>query len=328
MTAADAGFCLVDFPAKGARLWPDRVALAWDGGLYEQTFTGLEDRVARLVTVLRAAGVGPSTRVGMLSPNSPEQFEIFFACAHVGAVLVPLNVRLSPREIAYQVGDAGMSHAIVHPDLDELASVSGLSVMPGWRLGPGYDAAIRDAERATSSPRRDATAALMQMYTSGTTGDAKGCVQSAGAWLHSALNFSHGLRLPRHASLLSGAPYFHAFGFGLALAHLVVGGTVAVLKTFQDDEFWSVFDQYDPYTIVPARSVPPDQQPRPCVHVVIGQAGHYRPLFGQFISDFFPNGKYAGVYGLTEATNIMMLSTEQEEIDHPGTLGQDRKSVV
>ena len=322
MSNYQTGFALVDLPAKGARVWPERAALAWGGDSNTLTFAELEDRVARLVTVLAAAGVRTGTRIGLLAPNCPQQFELFFACAHLGAVLVPLNVRLAPREIAYQIGDAEMTHAVIHPDLDVLASASGLAALEGWRLGDAYDAAIFSAARSDDHPQRNDSAALMQMYTSGTTGQAKGCVQSAGAWLQSALNFGFGLRLPRHASLLSGAPYFHAFGFGIALAHLVVGGTVPVLRTFQGNEFWSEFDRYQPHSIVPTRSLPADGLPRPCVQVVIGQAGQYRPSSGQFIHEFFPNGEYFGVYGLTEATNIVMLSTEQEEIDHPGTLGQ------
>ena len=316
---APASFHLAHFPSKGSRLWPERVAVIWDAGCSSRTFRELDLRVGRLVTVMREAAVVPGSRVGILAPNCPEFFEVFFACAQLGAAMVPLNVRLSAREVAYQVGDSGMTHAFVHPELEDLARAGGVAELRRWRIGSEYDEAVLGAKVSRVEPRSDSADVVCQMYTSGTTGDAKGCMQSAGAWLASALNFGQGLRLPRHASVASWAPYFHAFGFGIALSHLLVGGTVGV--TSGEVDYWPTFDACEPYTMVPMRSLPPDGEPRHSVRVVIGQAGQYRPQFREFLKLFLPNGEYFGIYGLTEATNIVMLSSLQDEIDHPGALG-------
>ncbi len=222
-------FTIGDLPARSARLWPGQAALVWDGGTSSRSYAGLDDRVRRLVTLLQEAGVTPGTRVGILARNRPEYFELFFACARLGAAMVPVNIRLSPREISYQVRDSGMAHAIIDPALRDLADAAGLSGLPHRVLGEDYESALRAAARAPDKRSRDDSLDVVQMYTSGTTGFAKGCTQTSRGWLQSALNFSQGLRLPPAATVLSPTPYFHAFGFGLALAHLVVGGTVAVL---------------------------------------------------------------------------------------------------
>jgi hypothetical protein len=222
-------FTIGDLPARGARLWPGQAALVWDGGTSSRSYAGLDDRVRRLVTLLQEAGVTPGTRVGILARNRPEYFELFFTCARLGAAMVPVNIRLSPREISYQVRDSGMAHAIIDPALRDLADAAGLSGLPHRVLGEDYESALRAAARAPDKRSRDDSLDVVQMYTSGTTGFAKGCTQTSRGWLQSALNFSQGLRLPPAATVLSPTPYFHAFGFGLALAHLVVGGTVAVL---------------------------------------------------------------------------------------------------
>jgi hypothetical protein len=174
-------FTIGDLPAKGARLWPGQAALLWDGGTRSRSYAGLDDRVRRLVTLLQEAGVTAGARVGMLARNRPEYFELFFACARLGATMVPVNIRLSPQEIGYQVRDSGMSHAILDPDVRDLAEAAGLLGLPHWVLGEAYESALRAAVRAPDTPSRDDSLDVAQMYTSGTTGFAKGCTQTAAA---------------------------------------------------------------------------------------------------------------------------------------------------
>src|SRR5215467_12907414 len=71
------------------------------------TYTQLADRVARLASALRAAGVKPGDRVAFLSLNCHRLLEAYYGVLEVGAVLLPLNVRLAPQELAYILNDAG-----------------------------------------------------------------------------------------------------------------------------------------------------------------------------------------------------------------------------
>ena len=320
-------FTIGDLPARGARLWPGQAALLWDGGKGSRSYAELDDRVRRLVAVLAGAGVTTGARIGILARNCPEYFELFFACAHLGAVMVPVNIRLSPGEINYQVSHSGMSHAVIDPALGSLAEPSGLLSLPHWTLTQDYESALEASPAEPGEPSRDDSLDVAQMYTSGTTGFPKGCTQTSRGWLQSALNFSQGLRLPPGAVLLSSAPYFHAFGFGLSLAHLVVGGTVVTISDTGPSEFWADLARYHPHTVTPLGAPPAAIQAEPSVGILIGQAGLYTEGIGKLLSYAFPNAEYRGMYGLTEGTNIVMVSTQEQERSRPGTLGRPLPGV-
>src|SRR5499427_9284187 len=71
------------------------------------TYTQLADRVARLASALRAAGVKPGDRVAFLSLNCHRLLEAYYGVLEAGAVLLPLNIRLAPSELAHILNDAG-----------------------------------------------------------------------------------------------------------------------------------------------------------------------------------------------------------------------------
>ncbi|HEU5390302.1 MAG TPA: AMP-binding protein [Streptosporangiaceae bacterium] len=93
-------------PGRPALLFRDRTV----------TWAEFEDRAARLAGGLRAAGIRDGDRVGYLSRNSPEFYEVMMACARIGAVFVPFNIRLSAGEIGYMAG----GRRVVAADLREL----------------------------------------------------------------------------------------------------------------------------------------------------------------------------------------------------------------
>jgi len=282
--AQSADFTLADLPGKAADDWGDRVAFAGAGP--EMTYGTFHDRVRRLAAVLSQAGVAEGTRVGLLSANEAVYFELFFACALLGAVMVPFNVRLAPREIAHQRENAEVGHAVLSPALADLAMSSGLTTVTHWWLGGTYDAAIAVA---APDPRRGAWppgTPVTQMYTSGTTGFPKGCVHSQEGWRASALNLALGLRLDRRAAVLAQAPLFHAWGLGVVLSHLYMGGTVVFLPGPGD--FWEAVDRYQVTTLTVPRTAPADGRPREQVTVVTGLAGGFRRSAGRPWRHSFP----------------------------------------
>lgn len=90
---------------KRAFLSGDRTALVDDNRRI--TFTQLDERTNRLARALRALGVRKGDRVGGLLINSPAFIETMLAAAKLGAIFVPMNVRLAPAEVAYQLADSG-----------------------------------------------------------------------------------------------------------------------------------------------------------------------------------------------------------------------------
>ena len=86
-----------------ARTTPRRIAIDYLDRCV--TYAQLDEASERLAASFGARGLRPGDRVATLTGNSPEHVAAFFACAKAGLVLVPLNWRLSPAELAYQLGD-------------------------------------------------------------------------------------------------------------------------------------------------------------------------------------------------------------------------------
>jgi fatty-acyl-CoA synthase len=135
-----------------AALTPDRVAIDFAGRRI--SYAELASGAARRAAAFTAAGLRPGDRVATLTRNCPEHVEVLFACALTGLILVPLNYRLTPAELAYQLSDAAPALFLKEQDLAERPVVRGLD---SW-----YSPAPDDP--------------LMILYTSGTTGKPKGAI--------------------------------------------------------------------------------------------------------------------------------------------------------
>src|SRR3989442_10319627 len=152
---------------RAARYYPERTALA-SGGT-RSTFRELHDRVARIAAALSRHGFGVGDRLAMLLPNEPEYIELVYACAWLGLIAVPLNTRLSAREIDHVLADSSPRGLIRHSSMPmptvELAWQLVLDEKPLDLRSDSYPDAIYDPE-----------AILALIYTSGTTGRPKGAV--------------------------------------------------------------------------------------------------------------------------------------------------------
>src|ERR1700746_1002120 len=84
------------------------------------TYAEFGNRVARLAGALRAAGVKAGDRVAFLSLNCHRLLEAYFGVLEAGAVLLPLNFRLAPRELAYILNDAGVKVLFLEKELAEV----------------------------------------------------------------------------------------------------------------------------------------------------------------------------------------------------------------
>src|SRR3954454_11879486 len=102
---ASGGVRVADVVRRFARERPAHVALRH--GERELTYAQLDERSNRLAQALLAGGLGAGSRVAYLGRSAPEVIELLFAVAKIGAVIVPLNWRLSPRELAGVLADAG-----------------------------------------------------------------------------------------------------------------------------------------------------------------------------------------------------------------------------
>src|SRR5215468_4154394 len=86
---------------------PERTALIVAGGAERISFAALDARIDRTAAALRALGLRAGDRVAVALRSEPLFLELYFAAAKLGAIFVPLNTRLAPPELAFQIADSG-----------------------------------------------------------------------------------------------------------------------------------------------------------------------------------------------------------------------------
>ncbi|MFY3743861.1 class I adenylate-forming enzyme family protein [Anaeromyxobacter sp. Red801] len=234
-----------DWTARGAHYWPDRVAVVdvAKGAAGRFTYRDLEARACRLARWLSAAGVQPGNRVGLLALNGVEPLDALFACAKLGAILVPYNWRLHRAELA---GCVRRTEPEVLLHSAELAHLVDPAALGGARLvhleGDGLPgstpyAAIQAGD-ASPIPDRpfDEREVLALLFTGGTTGTPKAAriTYRQVAW-NTFTTLVHELR-PGDVTLTH-TPMFHTGGlFVYTLPLLTVGGRVVVLRRWDAAE--------------------------------------------------------------------------------------------
>src|SRR5690242_1481937 len=172
----------LEFARRSRKLYGDREGVV-DGDLrltYEDFFA----RCDRWSSALQAMGVKKGDRVAYIAPNTHEQLESFYAVPQIGAVLVPINFRLTPDDFVYISNHSGARVLCVHPDYvaavegvrDQLQTIEHFVVLgsgsrPGWR---DYEGEVARAKPSYTRPDISETDLLTINYTSGTTAKPKG----------------------------------------------------------------------------------------------------------------------------------------------------------
>jgi len=316
-----------DLAHRGSRLWGSRVAFTWDGR--SRTYAELSDRTARIAGALAGAGVGEGTRLAVLSSNQPDVVETCLAASLLGAVVVPLNPRLVAAELRFQIDDAGVTHALVHPDLAPLGEASGLGSTTAWTIGPDLERAISGAEpRSWNAPRPPSDGPCIHLYTSGTTGTPKGCLLSQRGWLAANANLALSFGTVPDDVLLGFYPFFHVAGLGIVLAHLTVGARVVIPASADAEELWRLVGDEALTTIsLPGLKhalVHPmaDKVDRSSVRILFGGAAMESLATLDRLAEVLPDAHFRGIYGSTEAGNFVTVSSAHDERARPGTIGR------
>jgi fatty-acyl-CoA synthase len=185
---------------------------------YEQFF----DRCDRWSSCLQQLGVAPGDRVATIAPNTHAQLEAFYAVPQIGAVLVPINYRLTPADFVYIINHSGASVVCVDADYldavdsvrDQLPEVRHFVAFEGARDGwLDYEAAIAAASPDFTRADVDERDLLTINYTSGTTARPKGVMIShRNATMNSIGTLLH-LPMPVGERYLWTLPMFHANGW-------------------------------------------------------------------------------------------------------------------
>lgn len=218
---------LPDWLARRAALHPERPALIAPDGRW--SFAELHVWASRIAAGLGAGGLRPGDRVAILAHNHPAYAAAIHAAPRCGAVLVPLNTRLAPAELAWQLADSGAT-LLLHDDAHAQVA-TGLGAIPCRSL-----TSVAAQRPAASEPGAAASLALDAphtiIYTSGTTGRPKGALLTIGNHWWSATASALNLGLHADDRWLAVLPLFHVGGLAIVLRGAIYGMPVVLHERF------------------------------------------------------------------------------------------------
>ena len=311
--------------------------LATVDGTQRLTWAELDARVTSLARWLLARGIAPGDRIALLLTDGAPFLTTLLAAGRIGAIVVLLNWRLAPAELAWICGNAEPSISFVNPrfgpllegaaageivQVDELHAGDGLfETLAGNAHGP-----IRDWRDFAINLIPDRP--LYMMYTSGTTGRPKGCLQAGSAVAASALGFAQHRGFTRMERLLSVNPLFHVVGMQQVAAMLACGGTCVFAG--RDDDNAAILDLLHreactttsafPTICFPWQAMNPIRDGTMPLTNYTGGAGMGRPAMYEFIEREW-DARVVGGYGQTEICGFATFIDYPDMLEAPRSIG-------
>jgi long-chain acyl-CoA synthetase len=224
---------LADLLTTSAAAHPGHIAIKRDER--ELTYADLDAATAQVAGLLRAKGVQPGDRVGIMLPNVEYFAIVYYGALRAGAAVVPMNVLLKEREVAFYLGDSDARMLFAwHQFADaahrgaEEADADVVLVEPG-----DCETLLASCEPVTEVAARDGRDTAVILYTSGTTGTPKGAELTHDNLVRNAEVSVDLFGLDERTVMLGALPLFHAFGQTCGLnATIAVGGTLTLIPRF------------------------------------------------------------------------------------------------
>nr|MDQ5813216.1 AMP-binding protein [Actinomycetota bacterium] len=228
-------------------MFPEKVAIVHEDRRY--TYQQFEERVNRLSSRLRDAGLQKHDRVAFLAPNIPQLLEAHYAVPDAGCVLVPLNTRLGSDEVGYILEHSGAKMLFVDAELEKVLEpldTSGIEIIrieDTGESGDPYENYLAEGTAETlPSLLEDEEETISINYTSGTTGKPKGVMYShRGAYLN-ALGVALALNMSSDSVYLWVLPMFHCDGWCYTWGVTAITGTHVCLRKVEPGRIWELFD--------------------------------------------------------------------------------------
>ncbi|AFR06751.1 long-chain-fatty-acid--CoA ligase [Nocardiopsis alba] len=329
----------LEFARRTRRLYPQREAVV-DRDLrltYEQFF----DRCDRWSSVLQDMGVVKGDRVAYIAPNTHAQLESFYAVPQLGAVLVPVNFRLTGEDFVYIVEHSGAKVLCVHADQldavdsvrDRMPGVERFIALEGAREGwEDYEALIAGASPGFERPEIAETDLLTINYTSGTTARPKGVmITHRNAYMNSVGTLLH-LRIELGQRYLWTLPMFHANGWTYTWTVTAAGGTHVCLPAMDPARVFELIREEEvswlcaaPTVLIMLANTPEGVRGDvpSGVHVVTAGASPAAETIERLEGDF--GWTVTHVYGLTETTPFITVCERRPE--HEGLSTRERGAL-
>lgn len=244
---------LVDALRSMARENSQRIAFRFENRAW--SYSELSQAVDTVAAGLMERGLWKGDRVGFLLPNSPELVFLSLACMKIGAVSVPLNIRLKGSELSYILNDCRARLLVVHADLypalqpvrSDLTTVQSIYVTDGEPPADceAFDQLTQSVLQVSEGPPPDLDDVAAILYTSGTTARPRGVIHTHRTLAYTAYNFVAASGLNSSDVVFGMLSMSHIFGYTLQLlSPLSAGATVVVASRFDPDRVLEIIDHY------------------------------------------------------------------------------------
>lgn len=330
---------LTSFLDRAVSLYGNKQALFCDNRSF--TYNELNDRVNQFSHGLKSLGVKKGDKIAFLAPNTIEMYEGFYGVFQLGAIMVPLNIRLKPTDYLFILNhseskilfvDQDLYHLIV-PIKDQLTSIE--TIIVHYREDDideiSYDEWL-NKQSTTRYVREqlDENDICSLLYTSGTTGDPKGVMLShRNNYLH-ALTTMHHLRVTDHDTYLHVLPMFHVNGWGAPFYYTANGARQIFIRRSSPEKIYDALQKYKVSVMHMAPTVLnsllqyyDEHQPKIDQTVRIVIAGSAPPP--SFVSRVEQEigWEFIQVYGMTETSPLITVSTVRSHLEY---LSDDEKT--
>ena len=303
------------------------------------SYAQFAERVARLAGALREMGVKVGDRIAILNLNCHRLLEAYYGVLEAGAVLLPLNVRLSPAELAYILNDAGARILFVQQEFlgsvdafhDQVPSVQSFCLLDGEPSGPWLSSKNYEEMLAAATPYHadimefDENSLAELFYTSGTSARPKGVMLThRNVYLH-ALSVCLNFHTKADTVHLHTIPLFHANGWGAAHSVTLAGGRHIMLPRFTCAEVFRLIERehVDNLSLVPIMATALANSPERSNYdlsslqwISIGGAASSPSLIRQ-VEEKLGCPCFAG-YGLTETAPVLSTARLKPGIQMEG----------
>ena len=317
-----------DFLSRARTVYPDRVAVVDEPQQPAQswgslTYAEMASLAASQAAGLDDLGIPVGGRVAIVSHNSARLLTSFFGVSGSGRILVPVNFRLAPAEVAYIVDHSGADVLLVDPELDE--SLSEISAPHRFVLGADSDEVLFPRGRRGVEWEADEGATATINYTSGTTARPKGVqLTHRNLWLN-AVTFALHATVTDRDVLLHTLPMFHANGWGMPYAVTGVGGQHIVLRKVDGAEILRRVHEHGVTVMCGAPAVlamvldaaatwDVEIPGRDRVRVIVAGAPPPTRTIERIETEL--GWEFIQIYGLTETSPLLTINRRRQEWDH------------
>ena len=243
------------YPGTYAASAPNRPAVVMAGTGKALTYRTLDDNSARLASALHALGLRPGDVIALISDNSAEAFEVYWAAMRSGLYVTFVNWHLAPEEAAYILGDSAARVVIASAGVRKVAEpvVSLVPEVEHWYAFGGEVAGYHPYPEllANAGPRLvDQPRGSEMLYSSGTTGRPKGIkprlvpgqVDEPGDPLVALLKGV--FKVTEDSVYLSPAPIYHTAPLKWCASVQALGGTVVLMERFDAEEALAAIERF------------------------------------------------------------------------------------